>query len=262
MFKYLSKLHPDLPRKLRSARITDSPEYYVRKSFMTGLLLSLAFVMIAFGFLRSPLALLALLLQPLLYLYFLHYADMRILKLGREADGELVYAGRFLIIELEAGVPLYDTFQNVARQYPNTGRYFQEIVDKVHLGTSMEQSINEVIEYLPSDGLRKLLWQIINSLRTGSEIASSLKVAIEQVVREQRIQVVEYGRKLNPMAMFYMMVAVIIPSLGVTMIIIVATFIGFTLSLPVLLMLAGLLAFVQFMFLATIRSQRPSVVLS
>ena len=259
MSKWLAQFFPDLPRKLRTARMADKPDYYVKKSLMAAFFLSSALGFIVFGFLQSVAALYVLCLFPLFFLYFMHFADVRIIQLGRQVDQELTYAGRFIIIEAEAGVPLHDTFRNVARNYEYVGKYFQEVIDKVELGTSMEDAINDVIEYVPSDALRKMFWQVLNSLRTGSEIADSLKVAISQIVREQRIEVVEYGRKLNPLAMFYMMVAVIFPSLGATMLIVMATFIGFELSLPILLAGAGGLVFVQFMFLAAIRSQRPAV---
>ena len=57
--------------------------------------------------------------------------------------------------------------------------------------------------------------------------------------------------------MFYMMAAIIIPSLGTTMIVVIATFMGFKLSLLVLLLGTALITFVQFMFLSIIKSIRP-----
>ena len=259
MSKWLAQFFPELPAKLRTARIPDKPEYYIKKALVSAVFLSLALMFVVFGFVQSVYVLLLLLLTPIFFWYFFHFADVRIIQLGREVDQELTFAGRFIVIEAEAGVPLHQTFRNVARSYEHVGAYFQEVVDKVELGTDMEDAINDVIEYVPSQSLRKMFWQILNSLRTGSEIADSLKVAIDQIVREQRIEVVEYGRKLNPLAMFYMMVAVIFPSLGATMLIVMATFIGFELSLPILLVGAFGLVFVQFMFLAAIRSQRPAV---
>ncbi|MFT4249890.1 MAG: type II secretion system F family protein [Candidatus Woesearchaeota archaeon] len=267
--KWLASRMPGLNHKLRTARMSDSPEYYLKKTVVSAAMLTFGIVLIAFFFTQSVASLLAVVLFPLFFLYFLHYVDIRIIQLAKALNQELTYAGRFLVIEIEAGVALHKTFQNLAKNYPEVGKYFQEIVDKVGLGTSMDRALNELIEYAPSDALRKLLWQILNSLRTGSAIADSLRtgsaiadslrVAIDQITRQQQIEVVEYGRKLNPLAMFYMMIAVILPSLGAIMVIVMATFIGFQISLAALLIAAGLLLFMQFMFLATIKSQRPSV---
>jgi hypothetical protein len=55
------------------------------------------------------------------------------------------------------------------------------------------------------------------------------------------------------------MIAIILPSLGVTMLVILATFIGFKMSLTTLLGIAGMLAFTQFMFLSMIKSSRPPI---
>ncbi len=192
-------------------------------------------------------------------LYLYRYVDLVIKKEARAVNQEIVYAARYLIIELESGIPIYATFENVAKNYEHVGRYFREINDKMNLGTPLSDALNETIETVPSDELRKIFWQIANSLRIGSEITGALQTVLDQVVREQKIAVVEYGRQLNPLAMMYMMFAIIVPSLGTVMLIVMATFIGIKLSLTVLMTIAGLVLFIQFMFLAIIRSQRPAV---
>ncbi|MCK5140290.1 MAG: type II secretion system F family protein, partial [Thermodesulfovibrionia bacterium] len=105
---------------------------------------------------------------------------------------------------------------------------------------------------------RRILWQIINSQQTGADIGTSLKSVVNQVTQEQMINIKEYGRKLNPLAMFYMIIAVILPSIGITMFIILSTFLNLNLSLPILLFISFFLGFIQFMFLAMIKSSRPS----
>src|SRR3990167_3999424 len=135
----------------------------------------------------------------------------------------------------------------------------KEITDKIDLGTSMEDALNEAVEFIPSNDFRKILWQIINSIRTGSNVAKSLYSVMEQITKDQITEVNKYGKKLNPLAMFYMIVAVILPSLGMTILIILSSFIKFELSLTILLSLAGFLGFVQFMFIAMIKFSRPAI---
>ena len=101
--------------------------------------------------------------------------------------------------------------------------------------------------------------QIINSIRTGSNIAKSLNSVIEQITKDQMTEVNKYGKKLNPLAMFYMMIAVIIPSLGMTMLVILSSFVKFQLTLSILLSLAGFLGFVQFMFISIVKFSRPAI---
>jgi flagellar protein FlaJ len=104
-----------------------------------------------------------------------------------------------------------------------------------------------------------VLWQILNSLRTGADISKSLSNILDQIAREQIIEVKEYGRKLNPLAMFFMVVAIILPSLGITMFIVLTTFISVNIDLAALLAIALVLGFIQFMFFSMIKSSRPAV---
>jgi flagellar protein FlaJ len=164
-----------------------------------------------------------------------------------------------LIIEIQSGVPLYDAFINLSKNYETIGKYFKEITDKVNMGTSMEDALNETVDLTPSPEFRRVLWQVVNSLRTGSNIADSLISVIDQITKEQNIKMKEYGRKLNPLVMFYMMIAVILPSLGITMTIVLSTFMNIELGLPVLLFIAFFLGFVQFMFLSIIKFSRPAI---
>jgi flagellar protein FlaJ len=258
IFRKIARRIPDLGLRLRQARMLESEEEYIRRIFFTALYLSFGILFIAFFFTSKLVVFIALpVVFAISFLYFLNYVDVKIARLNNGISQEIIFAGRFLIIELESGVPMYNAFRNISRNYETIGTYFTEIIEKVDLGTTMEDAINEAIQLTPSPNLRKMLWQILNSMKTGSDISRSMNTVIEQIVREQQIEVKEYGRKLNPLAMFYMMAAIIIPSLGTTMLVVLSTFIGLNLSLTVLFVITGLIAFVQFMFLSIIRSMRP-----
>jgi flagellar protein FlaJ len=257
-FKIIARNVPDLKLKLAQARLRDEPEHYVKKTFTTAIFLSFGLLIIAFTFIKSPSL---FLLFPFVFLfaffYFMRYVDAKIGRIKKNINQEIIFAGRFLIIELESGVPVYNAFINMGKNYEVIGDYFNEVVEKINLGTTMEEALNEVINITPSPELRKLLWQLLNSMRTGADVADSLNAVIDQIVRQQQIAVKDYGRKLNPLAMFYMMMAVIVPSLGTTVMIVISTFLGFTMPLTFLIVLACLVGFIQFMFFAIIKSSRP-----
>ncbi|RMF05344.1 hypothetical protein D6764_04950 [Candidatus Woesearchaeota archaeon] len=265
LFNKIAQSIPGLKTKLFQAEMLDEPPEFVKKAFLTALYMSLTLYFIIFLITsKMGLGIAGLLLSypvalSVFFLYFLKLPDVKILRKEKDINREIVFAGRFLIIEMESGVPIYDTFKNVAKNYETIGKYFREVIDKVNMGTTMEQALNEATEMTPSANLRKIFWQILNSMKTGSDVTKSLNSVLEQITKEQQIQVEEYGRKLNPLAMFYMMIAVIIPSLGMTMFMVLATFLGLKLSLPVLLSITGFLGFIQFMFVAIIKSSRPAV---
>lgn len=241
------------------------PEDFIRRIFLSafyltlGLFISVSLILIKFKAFTIFFLILILPIFALLLLYLLKIPDAKIIGKGKEISKEVVFAGRFLVIELQSGVPLYNALQNLSRNYKAVGGYMKEIIDKVDLGTSLEDAMNEAVELVPSDDFRKILWQIINSLRTGSDVSKSLMSTVDQIAKRQQIQINEYGKKLNPIAMFYMMIAVIAPSLGMTMLIILSSFIQFTLSLTILLIFAFFLGFVQFMFITIIKFSRPPV---
>ncbi len=259
LYKLLARHYPNLKLKLLQARLPQTPDQYLRRQLSGAVTLAAILALFFFIIARSFLAAIVVFLiaAPLLLTYLMSYVDMRIKRLNADINREIVYAGRFLIIELESGVPLYQTFQNLAKNYEAIGVYFREILERVDLGTSMEDALNETITTTPSPELRKMLWQLLNSIKTGSEVSDALNAVFDQIVREQQIAVSEYGRKLNPLAMFYMMIAVIVPSLGTIMLVVLTSFMGVPLPFFAYLIVAAFVGFIQFMFLAMIKSNRP-----
>ena len=256
---------PNLKHNLKKAGMNYKPEDFIKRTFLfafymtTGLVVSLTLILAKFGALNSIMIALVPIVFVILFSYMLKLPDVIISKKEKGITKEIVFAGRHLIIELESGVPLYNSFINISKNYEVVGGYFKEIVDKVNLGTSMEDALTEAVEYIPSNDFRRLLWQILNSIRTGSNVSKSLESVLEQIAREQTIEIKKYSKKLNPFAMFYMIIAVILPSLGVTMLVVFSSFVDFELSLTIFLIIAGLLAFVQFMFLSMMKFSRPAI---
>ena len=177
----------------------------------------------------------------------------------REIDMEITYAGRFLLIELSAGVPLFDAIKNVSLNFEYIGKHFREILQRVEFGKPIEQSLNEVMEITPSDNFRKVLFSIVNSLKTGADISIALNSVIEQISREKLIKIKEYGKKLNPVVMFYLIIAVIAPSLGVAVLTLLSSFLGLTFSLGSLLGISFGVGLLQLIFISVIDTLRRGV---
>jgi len=271
MFKIIASKFPALKFRLVQAGMKETPDEFVRKTLLSSVFMGLGLCLATFptmmnflglepvDIITSHFYLIFFVLVVVFFFYMINVPTARIYRMEHEINKEIVYAGRFLIIELGSGVPLYDAFAHVAKNYETIGKHFQEIVDKIDLGTEVEQALNEVIEITPSANLRKILWQILNSMKTGADVTTALDSVVDQITKEQQIMVKEYGRKLNPLAMFYMIIAVIIPSLGMTMMMVLSTFIGLKLDLTIFFVIVGFLGFSQFMFLSIIKSVRPPV---
>jgi len=264
IFRIIARSKSNLDFKLKQAGIKDKPELFVKKTFISSLYMTLGFGAVLFFLLgKTKFVVLVLIFVPILFVmlffYLLRLPDVRIQKQEKEINKEIIFAIRFLIVEIESGVTFYNAAANLSKNFKVIGLYFREILKKTDMGINIEDALNEVIEINPSRNLQRVLWQILNSLRTGSDIAKSLSTVVEHITREQIIQVEEYSRKLNPLAMFYMVAAVIFPSLGVTIAVIFSNFLNFSLNLGMLLVVVFFVAFMQFMFLAIIKFSRPAV---
>ncbi len=263
--RFNSRFLSSLKFKLKKSGIKDKPKDFINKVIKLSLMYSFGMSFLYFSIsskFHAPISLLPLIFVfffILFFFYLIKIPDYKIIKEKKKINKEIVYAARFLIIELSAGVSLYNALKNCAKHFSYVGKYFRNITDKVALGHSIEEAINETIKICPSDKLNRVLWQILNSLNTGANISDSLKSITEQITKEQLIEVQEYGKKLNPIAMFYMILAIIIPSLGITMMIILSLFLGLKITRTILLFIALILGFFQFIFISIIRSIRPSI---
>ncbi len=264
-YRAIAKKIPDIASKLLRAGMDETPEHFVKKTLLSSFYLTMGFSVFLFGILAKtsfPKLMLLLILFfafCMVFLYMLRVPDVKIMKERRLVDREIVFVARFLTIEIESGVTLYMAMRNVVHNYEAAGKYFKEIVDSVDVGTSLEDAMNQVIERSPSWNFRRILWQMLNVMQTGADISKSLNAVTEQIVREQAIEVSKYGKRLNPIAMFYMIMAVILPSLGITMLMLMASFMGLNLNMGFLFGIVAGLGFIQFMFVAIVRNSRPAV---
>lgn len=196
--------------------------------------------------------------------FFMFYVLMNkpqysLFKTEKYIEGEIVSMIRFLVLEIKTERSIYRALINTSENFVITGIYFDEIIDRVKLGKTLEQAINEAVELCPSSHLRNVYWQLLNSLQTGSDITISLSVLLDDIVEEQKIRIEEYGRELNALSLFYMMVAIIVPTVGFTIVSAILTFVGFPIPLGLLITLWVVLTLVQYFFLMMSSSRRPAV---
>jgi len=207
----------------------------------------------------SILPLLFIFVLVFVFLFMLQTPKVYIRKREREINKEVLFAGRYLLVKLESGTPLFNALIDASKSYGVAGKYFKEIVDGINTGTPIEEALENSRKYSASKNFRLILWQIITSLKTGAEVADSLRKTLSQITQEEIIEIKEYGKKLNSLVMFYMIVACVIPSLGVTMIVIVSSFMDLDIGMSHLFTVLFFLAIIQFLFISLIKSARPMV---
>jgi flagellar protein FlaJ len=267
IYKKIAKSFPNLKTELIQAGIDEKPEDFLKKSIFSSVIISavLCFVAVLVLLRLGFNAAIAVLFLPIfflgLFMFLVRSVKSKSIKTANEIDKDIIYLGRFLIIQLNSGVSLYDAMKTASFTYTGTGKPLRAIIDKVNIGKPIDQALSEVIELTSSLNLKKVLWQIMNSLRTGGDVSKALAAIINQLSREQIISVKAYSRKLNALVMFYLMIAIVAPSLGITILSLVSIFMSITMSLANLMAVAFFVFLIQIMFLSMIKSSRPGVVI-
>ena len=189
----------------------------------------------------------------------LYYPQIISTRRMRKLEAQLIPATRQLLIEIKSGVPLFNAMASVSSEYGEVSNAFSKIVQKINSGVPELEALAEASTTNPSHQYRRLLWQISNALKVGSDLGRVLELQIDELTRERVDQIRRYGQELSPWTMIYMMAAVIVPSLGVTMLIVIVGFLDVTVPKIILaVVLAGLIGF-QLFFLNFVNSRRPAI---
>ena len=199
------------------------------------------------------------LLYILVFKYSLIKISAKIKKREREIDKEVLFVGRYLLVKIYSGRPLLNALIETAKSRGVGAKYIREIVDDISTGSTIENALNNAMNYSPSDKLRKILFHITNALQLGIDVTRPLELVLEEITKEQELEIKKYSKKLNTMVIFYMLVAVIMPSLGMAMAVVVSSFINFPIGLREMLIFVFFVMVIQFIFIALFKAVRPMV---
>ena len=197
-----------------------------------------------------------------IFMMHINYPKVVAHKKIKKLDVDLLGALRAIMIQLNAGVSLFESLVAISNQeFGEISVEFRKAVKQINGGVPQIEALETMAVRNPSPYFRRALWQIINGMKEGAQINQVIENVVMSLNKEQIIQIEKYGSQLNPLAMFYMIVVVIMPALGLTFLIVIASFVGLpedTLKL-VLWTLLGFIVFFQLMFAGIIKSKRPSL---
>ena len=252
----ISSFFPKLKKEIRVAHLKTSPQEFVYNSIKFALPFSLG-LSVLFFFIADK-AGLPLYLIPIAFIIFLALTfyfgflklKTKVIQRQKEIDGEVVLAGQYLLIKLYSGKPLLNALVDTSRSYGVASKYIREIVDDIDTGSSLEKALENAMTYSPSEKFRRILFHVNNALRLGIDVTGPLSTVLEEITREQEIEIQRYGKKLNTVIIFYMLAAVVIPSIGMTIFIVLSSFIKFTISMAHFMIAIALIVIIQFLFIA------------
>lgn len=189
----------------------------------------------------------------------LYAPKAKALRKARMIDSELPYALRHLLIEIKSGIPIYQALVAISENYGKVSETIKEMLKEINGGKSEVQALEENVVKNPSFTYRKSFWQILNTMKTGTALEKTLQSTVENIIKDQILSIKRYGQELNPYTLMYMMVGVILPSLGITFIMLLSSFTGMVVGKNTFYaLLVGLILF-QLMFLHIVKTKRPLV---
>ena len=263
----LKKMVPNINRDLLRARMEVNPDIFIASAMARGLQLggTLAAGLVFFGYSTGQQRLItgAVVGFPLLFMFafftFANYPKVKSKRISRELEKDLPYALRHMLIEVRSGISLYESMVSVSEDYGEASEEFNRIVKDINGGKPQVKALEDSIVRNPSTQYRRAMWQMINALKSGTDVSSTLETLVDSMVKQQKLAVKRYGKELNPYVLMYLMIAVIVPSLGVTFLIVLSTFTGLGLGQFLFFQILGGLIIFQIFFLNFVKSKRPEV---
>lgn len=259
------RVFPGLKDELKSAQMDNNVVSFVFKCVFLSLILSLAFSIVIFLILlKKDLGIFALpVFVFFLFLFFfltLNIPNYNMQKVRNEIENDIFIPSRMLLTLLESGNSLITALVGVSSTKAKSSKYFGKIASEIFLGKNIEQAINDAIKFTPSNSFRRVLEPIKKSLKTGTDIQKNLLVTLEEMSKEKIIEIEEYGKRLGPISMFYMIFGTIVPVLGIVGIVVFISIVGLKAEFfPFFFILLLGIMLIQYFFIALFKSIRPLV---
>lgn len=191
-----------------------------------------------------------------------HYPRIHHLRRQKNIEKNLIPALQDMLVQLNSGIPLFNILVNLTgANYGELSIECKKAVRQINAGMPQIDVLESLSEQNESLFFRRTLWQLSNGMRAGSDISIIIKENVRALNEEQLIQIQNYGNKLNPLIMFYMLSSVIMPALAVTFLTILSSMVSLGERTTYLLFVSFFLGimFIQIMFVGVIRSLRPSL---
>jgi pilus assembly protein TadC len=181
-------------------------------------------------------------------------------KLAEDINKNLVYALRDLLMQVTSGIPLYKGMINVSRAgYGEVSKEFKKTSEAINTGTSVEAAFSHMAFHTRSDYLKRVTWQLVNTIKAGSSLKSALRIIVNDLTLDQRTKIRDYAHELNLWSLIYMLFAVAVPTIGTVMMVLLSAFMGMGIGKITFIFFLGICLGIQYALVTLIKSRRPMV---
>jgi flagellar protein FlaJ len=266
---FVKKFFPYLKVRLLQANINKDDREYIASAIalfllffvFCSLILYIAFIMLGVKDYKAIFSV-SLIFSFFIFMQKMIYPTVAAKRRIKNIERNLLPALQNIFVQVNSGIMLFEILVNVSKSdYGEVSREFAVAVKEINGGKPQMNALEDLAARNPSTFFRRAIWQIINGMKSGADISSVMEQIISLISEEQIIQIQSYGSKLSPLAMFYMLIGVIIPSLSITFIILFLSF----LSVPeesskmIFYVFYTFILFSQIMFIGLISSRRPNL---
>lgn len=190
----------------------------------------------------------------------IHLLYPRILAQNARAgvDQGLIFALKSLLIQVSSGVSLYDAMANVAKaKYGTISGEFQIVVQEVNAGMTEASALERLALRTESEFLKKTVWQLVTSLRTGASVANALQAIVNMLTEFQSRAIKSYAAELNLYILMYLLIAAALPTIGITFMVILSAVGGSEIKPETIFTAVGAALVIQVVMIGFIRTRAP-----
>ena len=197
-----------------------------------------------------------------LMFFMLHliYPTIILKKVAAMENKDLLFALREIIMDVDSGVPLFDSMKNVATSdYRQVSIAIAEVVREIDTGTSEVDALKKLALRTESEYMKRMIWQMVNALESGASMKNALGGIADALEAANYREIRNYSANLNFLLLMYLLVAAVAPSLGVTFMVLLSAFGGLGVDLFTVGILVGSSAIIQMVMIGYMSSTRPEL---
>ncbi len=266
----LTSVNPRLGTVLQKLRMDIEPEGYAVGSLVSSLFYGLLLFIIAAAalFVRYhdmaqvwPTAILmGVVFWFVFFMFHMIYPGIIMTKIAAKESNDLLFALREMMIDIEGGVPLFDAMKNVALgDYGYVSRDLAGVVKQIERGVPDQVALRELAIKTESEYMKRSLWQVVNALESGASLSTALSAIVQSIENYLYQDIKSYSANLNFLMLIYMLVATVVPSLGITFMVLLSAFSGLGVTFTTLVLLLGASVLMQAIMIGYMSSTRPEI---
>ncbi len=196
----------------------------------------------------------------LFFIAMLRYPSIEAGKISEKIDKNLVYGLKDLLLQVSSSIPLHNAVANVAAaNYGQISVEFGKATKNIKTGMPLADALEKMAIETKSKFLKRAVWQMVNSIRSGTSMKGALQTVIQELMNEQKNSIKNYAKELNLWTLIYMLFAVAIPSIGGTLLIVLSSFAGAGISKASFVFFLVFGFMVQIALIEFINSRRPAI---